>query len=102
QGTLAERVRIGDAGISGFYTKTGAGTKIAEGKEERVRDGENYILESPIKGDGSLIKALRADTKWNLIYDHTARNVNVVMATASETGIAEEDEVDDVEDRKPT
>lgn len=102
QGTLAERVRIGGAGIGGFYTKTGAGTKIAEGKEERVIDGENYILESPIKGDVSLIKALKADTKGNLIYDHTARNFNVVMATASKTVIAEVDEIVEVGDLKPT
>src|SRR5699024_4204229 len=82
-------VRIGGAGIGGFYTKTGAGTEIAEGKEERVIDGENYILESAIKGDVSLIKALKADRKGNVIYDHTDSNFNVVMARASKAVIAE-------------
>src|SRR5690625_3137646 len=102
QGTLAERVRIAGAGIGGFYTKTGAGTKIAEGKEEKVIDGENYILEKPLKGDVSLIKALKADTKGNLIYDHTGRNFNAVMATAGKTVIAEVDEVVEVGELTPT
>src|SRR5690625_3513946 len=73
QGTLAERIRCGGAGIAGFYTKTAAGTDIAKGKEEREFDGETYILEKAIKGDVSLIKALKADTRGNLIYDHTGR-----------------------------
>lgn len=102
QGTLAERIRIAGAGIGGFYTKTGAGTDIAEGKEERVIDGETYVLEKPLKGDVSFIKALKADTKGNLIYDHTGRNLNAVMATAGKVVIAEVDEIVDVGDLKPT
>lgn len=101
QGTLAERIRIAGAGIGGFYTKTGAGTKLAEGKEERVIDGETYVLESPLKGDISLIKAMKADTRGNLIYDHTGRNFNAVMATAGTTVIAEVDEIVEVGELNP-
>ncbi|WP_108721254.1 CoA transferase subunit A [Virgibacillus indicus] len=93
QGTLAEAVRCGGAGIGGFYTKTAVGTKVAEGKEEKVFDGETYILERAIKGDVSLIKALKADTLGNLVYDHTGRNFNAVMATAGKIVIAEVDEI---------
>lgn len=93
QGTLAEAVRCGGAGIGGFYTKTAVGTKVAEGKEEKVFDRETYILEKAIKGDVSLIKALKADTLGNLVYDHTGRNFNAVMATAGKTVIAEVDEI---------
>jgi len=93
QGTLAEAIRCGGAGIGGFYTKTGAGTKLAEGKEEKVIDGESYIFEKAIKGDVAIIKALKADTLGNLNYDKTARNFNPVMATASKVVIAEVDEV---------
>ncbi|WP_087972353.1 CoA transferase subunit A [Oceanobacillus rekensis] len=93
QGTLAEAVRCGGAGIGGFYTKTAVGTKLAEGKEEKVIDGKTYILEKAIKGDISLIKALKADTIGNLVYDHTARNFNAVMASAGKVVIAEVDEI---------
>lgn len=93
QGTLAEAIRCGGAGIGGFYTKTGAGTKLAEGKEEKVIDGESYIFEKAIKGDVAIIKALKADTLGNLIYDKTARNFNPVMATAAMVVIAEVDEI---------
>ncbi|MFJ7973601.1 CoA transferase subunit A [Psychrobacillus sp. NPDC096389] len=93
QGTLAEAVRCGGAGIGGFYTKTAVGTKLAEGKEEKVIDGERYILEKGIKGDVSLIKAHKADRIGNLVYDHTGRNFNPVMATASKIVIAEVDEI---------
>ncbi|MDF2037736.1 CoA transferase subunit A [Cytobacillus oceanisediminis] len=93
QGTLAEAIRCGGAGIGGFYTKTGAGTKLAEGKEEKVIDGESYIFEKAIKGDVAIIKALKADTLGNLIYDKTARNFNPVMATAAKVVIAEVDEI---------
>lgn len=93
QGTLAEAIRCGGAGIAGFYTKTAAGTKLAEGKEEKIFDGEAYILEKAIKGDVALIKALKADTLGNLIYDKTARNFNPVMATAAKVVIAEVDEI---------
>ncbi|WP_026581989.1 CoA transferase subunit A [Bacillus sp. J33] len=93
QGTLAEAIRCGGAGIGGFYTKTGVGTKLAEGKEEKVIDGEPYIFEKAIKGDVAIIKALKADTLGNLIYDKTARNFNPVMATAAKVVIAEVDEI---------
>ncbi|GAA0485532.1 hypothetical protein GCM10008986_08530 [Salinibacillus aidingensis] len=93
QGTLAEAIRCGGAGIGGFYTRTAVGTKIAEGKEEKVIDGERYILEKAIKGDVAIIKSLKADTLGNLIYDHTARNFNPLMATAAKTVIAEVDEI---------
>ncbi|MCM3757269.1 CoA transferase subunit A [Sporosarcina aquimarina] len=93
QGTLAEAVRCGGAGIGGFYTKTAVGTKLAEGKEVRVIEGERFILEKAIKGDVSLIKAHKADHLGNLVYDHTGRNFNPVMATASKVVIAEVDEI---------
>lgn len=101
QGTLAERIRCGGAGIAGFYTKTAAGTKLAEGKEEKEFDGETYILERAIKGDVSLVKALKADTKGNLVYDYTGRNFNHVMATAGKTVIAEVDEIVEVGELSP-
>ncbi|NQD67510.1 CoA transferase subunit A [Bacillus haikouensis] len=93
QGTLAEAIRCGGAGIGGFYTKTGVGTKLAEGKEEKVIDGEPHIFEKAIKGDVAIIKALKADTLGNLVYDKTARNFNPVMATAAKIVIAEVDEI---------
>ncbi|MGJ9459694.1 CoA transferase subunit A [Oceanobacillus sp. CF4.6] len=93
QGTLAEAIRCGGAGIGGFYTKTAVGTKLAEGKDEKVFDGEKYILEKAIKGDVSLIKALKSDTLGNLFYDHTGRNFNAAMATAGKIVIAEVDEI---------
>lgn len=101
QGTLAERIRCGGAGIAGFYTKTAAGTKLAEGKEEREFDGETHVFERAIKGDVSLIKAWKADTLGNLIYDHTGRNFNPVMATASKIVIAEVDEIVEVGELSP-
>lgn len=93
QGTLAEAIRCGGAGIGGFYTKTALGTKIGEGKEVKEIDGEKYILEKAIKGDVSLIKSMKADTLGNLVYEYTARNFNPVMATASKIVIAEVDEI---------
>ena len=93
QGTLAEAIRCGGAGIGGFYTKTGVGTKIAEGKEVKMIDDETFIFEKAIKGDVSLVKALKSDTLGNLVYDKTARNFNPVMATASKIVIAEVDEL---------
>lgn len=102
QGTLAESIRCGGAGIGGFYTKTAVGTDLAKGKEEKVFDGETYILEEAIKGDVSLIKALKADSRGNLIYDHTGRNFNAVMATAGKVVIAEVDEIVEVGELKPT
>jgi 3-oxoacid CoA-transferase subunit A len=93
QGTLAERIRAGGAGIPGFYTKTGVGTKIAEGKEHKDFDGETYILETGLKADVSLVKAWKADTAGNLIYRKTARNFNPMMATAAKICVAEVEEI---------
>lgn len=93
QGTLAERVRAGGAGIAGFYTPTGVGTLIAEGKEVREFDGRKYVLERGIKGDVAFVKAYKADTHGNLTYRKTARNFNPVMATAADYVIAEVEEI---------
>jgi 3-oxoacid CoA-transferase subunit A len=93
QGTLAERIRAGGAGIYAFFTKTGAGTKIAEGKETRVVDGETYILEKGLTADVSLVKAWKGDTEGNLVYRKTARNFNPNMATAAQVTIAEVEEL---------
>src|SRR5215217_1539663 len=89
QGTLAERIRAGGAGIPGFFTKTGAGTMIAAGKEERELDGEKYIMERGIVADLSIVHAWKGDTEGNLVYRKTARNFNPVMATASKSTVAE-------------
>src|SRR5690242_39178 len=89
QGTLAERIRAGGAGIPAFFTKTGAGTAIAEGKEERVFDGERYIMERGIVADISLVHAWKGDTEGNLVYRRTARNFNPNMATAAKVTVAE-------------
>ena len=97
QGTLAERCRAGGAGIPGFYTKTGVGTKVAEGKEVKVFDGPNgpeeYILERGIRADLSIIKGWKADEMGNLIFRKTARNFNQPMATAANICVAEVEEV---------
>jgi 3-oxoacid CoA-transferase subunit A len=89
QGTLAERIRAGGAGIWGFYTRTGAGTLVAEGKEQRVVDGETYVLETGLVADLAIVKAWRGDTEGNLIYRKTARNFNPMMATAARVTVAE-------------
>jgi 3-oxoacid CoA-transferase subunit A len=96
QGTLAEAVRAGGAGIAGFYIKTGVGTKLAEGKEERIFRGERYILIDGIRARVALIKAWKADKMGNLVYSRTARNFNPMMATAADLVIAEVDEVVEV------
>jgi len=93
QGTIAEAVRAGGAGIAGFYIKTGVGTKLADGKEERIFGGERYILIEAIRAKIALIKAWKADTLGNLVYSGTARNFNPMMATAADLVIAEVDEV---------
>ena len=93
QGTLAERIRAGGAGIPGFYTKTGVGTLIAEGKEARKFGGESYILETGLTADVSIIKAWKADPQGNLIFRKTARNFNPMMATAGKVTIAEVEEI---------
>lgn len=93
QGTLAERIRAGGAGIPGFYTKTGVGTIVADGKEHKEFDGENYILETALKADLTIIKAWKADEEGNLIYRKTARNFNPMMATAGKVTIVEVEEI---------
>lgn len=89
QGTLAERMRAGGAGIPGFYTRTGVGTLIAEGKEHKDFDGETYILERGIRADIALVKAWKADTEGNLVYRLTARNFNPGAAMCGKITIAE-------------
>jgi 3-oxoacid CoA-transferase subunit A len=93
QGTLAERCRAGGAGIPGFYTKTGVGTLVAEGKEVKTFDGEEYILERGIRADLSIIKGWKADESGNLIFRKTARNFNQPMATAANVCVAEVEEI---------
>ena len=89
QGTLAERMRAGGAGIPGFFTRTGVGTAVAEGKEHREFDGSTYILERGIRADVSLVKAWKGDTSGNLIYWKTARNFNPMAATCGRVTVAE-------------
>lgn len=96
QGNLAERIRAAGAGIGGFFTPTGFGTLLAEGKETRVIDGKNYVLESPIHADVALIKAHQADSLGNLVYRKTARNFGPVMATAATTTVAQVSEIVDI------
>ncbi|MGB3721618.1 MAG: CoA transferase subunit A, partial [Pacificimonas sp.] len=93
QGTLAERCRAGGAGIPGFYTKTGVGTLVAEGKEHKEFGGETYIMETGLTADIALVKAWKADPAGNLVYRKTARNFNPVMATAGKVTIAEVEEM---------
>lgn len=93
QGTLAERLRAGGAGIPGFYTPTGVGTKIAEGKEVRNFDGRDFILEKGITGDFAFVKAWKGDKFGNLIYRKTARNFNPLVATAGKITVAEVEEL---------
>jgi 3-oxoacid CoA-transferase subunit A len=93
QGTLAERIRAGGAGIPAFYTKTGVGTVVAEGKPHEIFDGEQYLRETWLKADLSIVKAWKADTAGNLVYRKTARNFNPVMATAARITIAEVEEI---------
>ena len=93
QGTLAERIRAGGAGIPGFYTKTGVGTLIAEGKEHKDFDGETYIMETGLKADLSIIKAWKGDAEGNLIFKATARNFSPMMAMAGNVTVVEVDEL---------
>src|SRR5450432_4526929 len=89
QGTLAERIRAGGAGIPAFFTRTGAGTQIAEGKEEREFGGEKYIMETGIVADLAIVHAWKGDSEGNLVYRKTARNFNPMMATAARVTIVE-------------
>ncbi|HEX4023824.1 MAG TPA: CoA transferase subunit A [Steroidobacteraceae bacterium] len=101
QGTLAERIRAGGAGIYGFYTRTGAGTVVAEGKETRVVGGETYVLETGLVADLALVKAWKGDTEGNLVYRKTARNFNPVMATAARVTVAEVEQLVEVGEIEP-
>src|SRR6195952_321996 len=93
QGTLAERIRAGGAGIPGFYTKTGVGTLIADGKEHKDFDGHTYILERGLVADLSIVKAWKGDAQGNLVFRKTARNFNPMMATAGKVTVAEVEEL---------
>jgi 3-oxoacid CoA-transferase subunit A len=93
QGTLAERIRAGGAGIPGFYTATGVGTLVAEGKEHKMFDGRTYILEHGIVGDFALVKAWKADPLGNLVFRKTSRNFNPIAATAGKVTIVEAEEI---------
>lgn len=101
QGNLAERIRAAGAGIGGFFTPTGYGTLLAEGKETRTIDGKNYVLESPIHADYALIKAHVADPLGNLIYRKTARNFGPIMATAAKNTIVQVSDIVGVGDLDP-
>jgi 3-oxoadipate CoA-transferase, alpha subunit len=101
QGTFAEAIRAGGAGIGGFFTPVGAGTLLAEGKEERVIDGVRHVLEAPLRADVALVHAARGDVFGNLWYRRTARNFNPLMATAATITIAEVSELVAVGDLEP-
>ena len=96
QGTLAERLRAGGAGIPAFFTRTGYGTIVADGKETREFDGHHYVLETALKADVSLVKAWKADTAGNLVFRRTARNFNPAVAMAGKVCVAEVEEVVEV------
>jgi 3-oxoacid CoA-transferase subunit A len=101
QGTLAERIRAGGAGIGGFFTPTGAGTQIAQGKESRVIDGREMIFERPLKADYAIIRAWKGDKWGNLVFRKTARNFSPVMATAARVTIAEVEHLVEVGELDP-
>lgn len=101
QGTLAESLRAGGAGLGGYYTTTAVGTDLAKGKEQREIDGVNYIFEKAIRGDVAIVRAHKADTLGNLVYYKTARNFNPLMATAAKTVIVEVDEIVEVGELNP-
>ena len=101
QGTLAEKIRAGGAGIPAFYTPAGVGTQIDEGKEVREFNGKKYVLEEALTADFSLVRALKADTFGNLIYNKTARNFNPMMAAAGKVTIAEAEEIVEAGDLDP-
>jgi 3-oxoacid CoA-transferase subunit A len=101
QGTLAERIRAGGAGIPAFYTRTGAGTQIAEGKEEREFNGHRYVMETGLVADLAIVHAWRGDTAGNLVYRMTARNFNPIMATAARMVVAQVEELVEPGDLDP-
>lgn len=101
QGTLAEKIRAGGAGIPAFFTPTGVGTRVAEGKEVRSIDGKQYVLEKSIRGDFAIVRAWKADKFGNLIFRKTARNFNPIMATAANITVAEVEEIVEIGDLDP-
>jgi 3-oxoacid CoA-transferase subunit A len=101
QGTLAERIRAGGAGIPAFFTKTGFGTLVAEGKDIRVFDGESYVMERGLVADLSIVKAWKGDKEGNLLYRKTARNFNPMMATAGKVTVAEVEELVEIGELDP-
>ncbi len=101
QGTFAERIRAGGAGIAGFYTPTGAGTVIAQGKETRIIEGKEFVLEKPLKAEFSFVKAYKGDKAGNLVYRMSARNFNPMMATAGNITIAEVEQIVDIGELDP-
>ena len=101
QGTLIERIRAAGAGLGGFYTPTGVGTIVEKGKEKKVLNGIEYILELPIKADLALVKAWKADKKGNLVFRNSARNFNPIIATAADLVIVEAEEIVEVGDIDP-
>jgi 3-oxoacid CoA-transferase subunit A len=101
QGTLAEKLRAGGAGIPAFYTQTGVGTLIAEGKEERIFNGKNYILEESLTADVALVKAYKADKAGNLVFRKTAQNFNPECAMAGKITIAEVEQVVEIGELDP-
>jgi len=101
QGTLAERLRAGGAGIPGFYTRTGYGTQLVDGKEVRAFDGKDYVLEQAITADVSLVKAWKGDTAGNLVFRKTARNFNPMIAACGRITVAEVEELVDVGELEP-
>ncbi len=101
QGTLAERIRAGGAGLGGFFTPTGAGTQIAQGKESRVIDGREMIFEKPLKADYAIVRAWKGDRWGNLVFRKTARNFSPMMATAARITIAEVENLVDVGELGP-
>jgi 3-oxoacid CoA-transferase subunit A len=101
QGTLAERIRAGGAGLGGFYTPTGAGTMAAEGKETRVIDGKTYVLEKPLRADFAIVRAHKADRWGNLVFRKTARNFSPMMCMAAKITIAEAEEIVELGELEP-
>jgi 3-oxoacid CoA-transferase subunit A len=101
QGTLAERIRAGGAGIGGFFTPTGVGTAIAEGKETRTIDGKEYVLEKPLKAEFAIVKAWKADKWGNLVFRKTTRNFSALMCTAAKTTIVEAEQLVEVGELDP-
>lgn len=102
QGTLAEKLRAGGAGIPAFYTATGVGTLVAEGKETRQFDGREYLLEQSIRGDFAIVKGWKADRYGNVVYRHTAQNFNPLVATAGKITVVEVEQIVEVGELEPT